>query len=59
MEKNANLGSTESARALPTGEKLGQTIRKSLAVTQVVLLGIVLVLLAVGGVALLRRVRRH
>jgi ribose transport system permease protein len=50
MEKNANLGSTESARALPTGETLGQTIRKSLAVPQVVLFFIVLVLLAVGGV---------
>ena len=50
MEKNANLGSTESARALPSGETLGQTIRKSLAVPQVVLFFIVLVLLAVGGV---------
>jgi ribose transport system permease protein len=50
MEKNANLGSTESARVLPTGETLGQTIRKSLAVPQVVLFFIVLVLLAVGGV---------
>ena len=50
MEKNANLGSTESARALPSGETLGQSIRKSLAVPHVVLFFIVLVLLAVGGV---------
>ena len=50
MEKNANLGSTESATPLPSGETLGQSIRKSLAVPQVVLFFIVLVLLAVGGV---------
>lgn len=50
MEKNANLRSTESVGSLPSGETLGQTIRKSLAVPQVVLFFIVLALLAVGGV---------
>ncbi|MBL8099581.1 MAG: ABC transporter permease [Anaerolineales bacterium] len=49
MEKKANIGNTESAKALSSGETLGQTIRRSFAVPQVVLFVIVLVLLAVGG----------
>ena len=50
MEKDVNLGSTESARVVQPEETLGQTIRKSLAVPQVILFFIVLVLLAIGGV---------
>ena len=46
MEKDAKLGSAETARPMET---LGQTIRNSLAVPQFILFLIVLVLLAVGG----------
>src|SRR5688572_32447789 len=47
MEKDAKLGSAETARPMET---FGQTIRNSLAVPQFILFLIVLVLLAVGGV---------
>jgi len=50
MQKDAKLGSAETARDNQSMETLGQTIRKSLAVPQFVLFLIVLVLLAVGGV---------
>src|SRR5574339_766608 len=51
MEKDANMnmGSRETTPAVPPAESLSQSIRKSLAVPQVVLFIIVLVLLAVGG----------
>jgi ribose transport system permease protein len=50
MEKDAKLGSAETASAVPPMETLGQTIRRNLAVPQVALLLIVLLLLAIGGV---------
>jgi ribose/xylose/arabinose/galactoside ABC-type transport system permease subunit len=51
MEKDANMnmGSRETTSTVQPAESLGQTLRKSLAVPQVVLFIIVLVLLAVGG----------
>jgi ribose transport system permease protein len=50
MEKNAKSANAEAMEAIQTSETLGQTIRKSLAVPQVVLFLIVLALLAIGGV---------
>jgi ribose transport system permease protein len=50
MEKDAKLGSAETARAVPPVETWGQTIRRSLAVPQVILFLIVLALLVIGGV---------
>jgi ribose transport system permease protein len=50
MEKDAKLGSVETARPVSAGETLVQTIRQSLSVPQFVLFLVVLILLAVGGV---------
>ena len=50
MEKDAKLGSTETASAGSPMETWGQNIRKSLAIPQVALFFVVLVLLAVGGI---------
>jgi predicted ABC-type sugar transport system permease subunit len=50
MEKDANLGSAETTRAIAPAETLSQNIRRSLSVPQFVLFLIVLVLLAVGGI---------
>ena len=50
MEKNAKLGNAETARAVPSAETLGESIRRSLAVPQVVLFLVVIVLLIIGGI---------
>lgn len=50
MEKDAKLGSAETARTAQPMENFSQTIRKSLTVPQFILFLIVLALLAIGGV---------
>ncbi len=50
MEKDAKLGSGDTAQAVQPMETWSQTIRKSLTVPQFILFLIVLVLLAIGGV---------
>lgn len=50
MEKDAKLGSAETARTAQPMETFSQTIRKSLTVPQFILFLIVLALLAIGGV---------
>jgi ribose transport system permease protein len=50
MQKDANSANDKTIGAVQNTETLGQSIRRSLAVPQVVLFLIVLVLLAIGGI---------
>lgn len=50
MQKDTKPANTEMLKGVRTGETLGQSIRKSLSVPQVVLFLIVLLLLVVGGI---------
>jgi ribose transport system permease protein len=50
MQKDASSANDKTIGAVQTTETLGQSIRRSLAVPQVVLFLIVLVLLAIGGI---------